>query len=155
MKLADVSTPELVEVFAINTLAPFLINARLQPLLAATAQRQRGGGRGVRQSDHLAWRASLLHKTANHPHTNMAKAALNMMTRTSAPEPRRGCGQTAVDTGWINDENPRERAARNAEKQTPIDESRGGACSTRSSTGWRWAPLFVFLKDYAESRVRT
>jgi hypothetical protein len=25
-------------------------------------------------------------KTVNHPHTNMAKAALNMMTRTSAQD---------------------------------------------------------------------
>eukprot|EP00966_Prymnesium_polylepis_P331113 7386689-Prymnesium_polylepis.1 len=35
--MAEVSTPEVVEVLAINTLAPFLINGRLQPLLAASA----------------------------------------------------------------------------------------------------------------------
>lgn len=38
LKLEDVSMPELVEVMAINTLAPFLLNSRLQPLLAATAK---------------------------------------------------------------------------------------------------------------------
>jgi NAD(P)-dependent dehydrogenase (short-subunit alcohol dehydrogenase family) len=66
-------------------------------------------------------------KTANHPHTNMAKAALNMMTKTCAPalaqEDR--IFMTSVDTGWINDENPLERAAATAKAsgfQTPIDE---------------------------------
>eukprot|EP00466_Bigelowiella_natans_P012972 jgi/Bigna1/133049/aug1.20_g7757 len=66
------------------------------------------------------------HKTANHPHTNMAKAALNMMTRTAAS----GYAEdfifmNSVDTGWINDENPLEKAKKIAEKQnfqTPIDE---------------------------------
>ena len=65
-------------------------------------------------------------KTANHPHTNMAKAALNMMTRTSAQD-YRGCGifMTAVDTGWINDEKPLEKAAAHEKRhafQTPLDE---------------------------------
>ena len=99
------------------------------------------------------------HKTANHPHTNMAKAALNMMTRPSAPElaSRLRIYMTAVDTGWINDENPRDKAARNAEEnhfQTPIDEVDAAARVLHPvfdglATG---APLFgVFLKDYAES----
>ena len=127
LKLADVSTPELVEVFAINTLAPFLINARLQPLLAATAQRDAAAGAAFVVNVSAMEGKFYRHKTANHPHTNMAKAALNMMTRTSAPElaSRLRIYMTAVDTGWINDENPRDKAARNAEDnhfQTPIDE---------------------------------
>ena len=61
------------------------------------------------------------HKTPNHPHTNMAKAALNMMTRTSAKDlaEKDGIYMTAVDTGWINDENPRDKAARIAEASLP------------------------------------
>jgi NAD(P)-dependent dehydrogenase (short-subunit alcohol dehydrogenase family) len=67
------------------------------------------------------------HKTKNHPHTNMAKAALNMMTRTCAPSLAREdeIYMTSVDTGWINDENPLHVAAATAAKsnfQTPIDE---------------------------------
>ena len=66
------------------------------------------------------------YKTPNHPHTNMAKAALNMMTRTSAEAwAAQGILMNSVDTGWINDENPREKAARIAKDhdfQTPIDE---------------------------------
>ena len=67
------------------------------------------------------------HKTKNHPHTNMAKAALNMMTRTCAPSLAKEdeIYMTSVDTGWINDENPLHMAAATAAKsnfQTPIDE---------------------------------
>ena len=65
-------------------------------------------------------------KTPHHPHTNMAKAALNMMTRTSAEAwAKDRVYMNSVDTGWINDENPRAKAARIAEDhdfQTPIDE---------------------------------
>jgi len=56
----------------------------------------------------------------------MAKAALNMMTRTSATEySKTGIFMTAVDTGWINDENPLERAIRiknDHDFATPLDE---------------------------------
>ena len=63
----------------------------------------------------------------NHPHTNMAKAALNMLTRTSAEElaTKHRIFMNSVDTGWINDENPLEKASKIAATnlfQTPIDE---------------------------------
>ena len=65
-------------------------------------------------------------KSSYHPHTNMAKAALNMMTRTSSNDlSKHSIYMTAVDTGWINDENPVEKAALYAERhnfQTPLDE---------------------------------
>jgi NAD(P)-dependent dehydrogenase (short-subunit alcohol dehydrogenase family) len=64
---------------------------------------------------------------ANHPHTNMAKAALNMMTRTSAEDLAKNhrIFMNSIDTGWINDENPLDRATKTAKTnlfQTPIDE---------------------------------
>ena len=67
------------------------------------------------------------YKMPNHPHTNMAKAALNMLTRTSAEDLAKThrIFMNSVDTGWINDENPLERAKKTAETnlfQTPIDE---------------------------------
>jgi len=66
------------------------------------------------------------YKSEKHPHTNMAKAALNMMTRTSAQDyVKDGIYMTAVDTGWINDEKPVESARRHMDKhnfQTPLDE---------------------------------
>jgi NAD(P)-dependent dehydrogenase (short-subunit alcohol dehydrogenase family) len=63
-------------------------------------------------------------KSSNHPHTNMAKASLNMMTRTSAQDyVKSKIYMTAVDTGWINDEKPIELAAQHFKQhafQTPI-----------------------------------
>jgi NAD(P)-dependent dehydrogenase (short-subunit alcohol dehydrogenase family) len=80
LTLAEVSSVELLETQLVNAVAPFVLNARLKPLMLRTparqAHRQRVGGRGAvlpAVQDHP------------HPHTNMAKAALNMMTRTSAP----------------------------------------------------------------------
>eukprot|EP00854_Cymbomonas_tetramitiformis_P011882 gene11882-14034_t len=173
LKLEDVSTPELVEVFAINTLAPFLLNSRLQPLMVDTASMDSPlGALAPQHTDAASTNGSAFivnvsamegkfyrHKTANHPHTNMAKAALNMMTRTSAAE-LATCHRiymTAVDTGWINDENPRDKAARNAAVhhfQTPLDEVDAAARVLHPvfdgvSTG---SPVFgVFLKDFVET----
>lgn len=67
------------------------------------------------------------YKMPNHPHTNMAKAALNMMTRTSAEDlaKQHRIFMNSADTGWINDENPLEKASKIAKTnlfQTPIDE---------------------------------
>ena len=99
-------------------------------------------------------------KSAYHPHTNMAKAALNMMTRTSAEDlakPGSHIYMTAVDTGWINDENPVEKAAKYAENhnfQTPLDEVDAAArildpVVVGVNDG---NYLFgVFLKDYFET----
>ena len=104
------------------------------------------------------------HKTANHPHTNMAKAALNMMTRTCAHELRATSAilMNSVDTGWINDENPLEKAAGIAERnhfQTPLDEVDAAARildpvfdGVNRFVAEGKTPLFgVFLKDYHET----
>ena len=75
------STPELVEVMFVNAVSPFVLNSRLQPLMV---------GESVPKRDRYIVNVSAMegkfyrYKTPNHPHTNMAKAALNMMTRTSA-----------------------------------------------------------------------
>ncbi len=69
-------------------------------------------------------------KTVMHPHTNMAKAALNMMTRTSAPDfERDGIHMNAVDTGWVTDEDPAMHAARKADLgfSPPLDIIDGAA----------------------------
>ena len=100
MRMHEVETPELVEVLAINTVAPFILNARLKPLLEASVFKDRYIV-NVSAMEGKFYR----YKTAEHPHTNMAKAALNMMTRTAAQDYRKtGIYMNAVDTGWINDE---------------------------------------------------
>jgi len=120
-RLHQVSTPELAEVMAINVMAPTVLNARLKEMMER-----------VPDVDKFIVNVSAMegkfyrHKNETHPHTNMAKAALNMMTRTSAQDYKKSrIYMTAVDTGWINDEKPLEKAMAHEKKhsfQTPIDE---------------------------------
>ena len=71
------------------------------------------------------------YKGPGHPHTNMAKAALNMLTRTSAQELLESDGilMTSVDTGWITDERPHPMRMRLAEDgfHAPLDLVDGAA----------------------------
>lgn len=104
----------------------------------------------------VAGRFAVRTKTSGHPHTNMAKAALNMLTRTSAAGlAAQGVHMCSVDTGWITDENPAPRKARIAAAgiRTPLDIVDGAArvCDpiVRGEAG---APVAgVFLKDYDEA----
>ena len=119
LKLGEVATVEAAEVLAINALAPFTLNSKLKPLLlAAVSSQSADGGQGKGKAFIVNVSAMegkfYRFKTPNHPHTNMAKAALNMMTRTSADALKdEGIYMNSVDTGWINDENPLEKAAVN------------------------------------------
>ena len=123
LKLRDVSAPEVVEAMAINAVAPFILNARLQRLLAVAAA---AAGQAFVVNVSAMEGKFYRHKTPNHPHTNMAKAALNMMTRTAAADLAKAhVYMTAVDTGWINDEKPTALAFDHAKAhdfQTPLDE---------------------------------
>jgi NAD(P)-dependent dehydrogenase (short-subunit alcohol dehydrogenase family) len=108
MTLADVPTAELLEVHLVNAVAPFVLNARLRPLLAAvpTDDAHVVNVSAMEGQFYRRW------KTDKHPHTNMAKAALNMMTRTSAIDyVRDGIHMNSVDTGWVTDEDPTAIAA--------------------------------------------
>ncbi|KAF0689911.1 hypothetical protein As57867_018619, partial [Aphanomyces stellatus] len=106
LKIDQVESPELAEVFAINTLAPFILNKRAILLFDKSPMPYKFIV-NVSAMEGKFYR----YKTPHHPHTNMAKAAVNMMTRTCAEElTGRSIFMNSVDTGWINDENPREKA---------------------------------------------
>ncbi len=125
--MADVSPVELVEVHLINAIAPFIINARLKPLMFKAPGREKHivNVSAVEGQFYRKW------KTTRHPHTNMAKAALNMMTRTAAADYHAdGIYMNAVDTGWVTDEDPAEIAARKTAEQRfhpPLDIVDGAA----------------------------
>jgi NAD(P)-dependent dehydrogenase (short-subunit alcohol dehydrogenase family) len=109
MTLAEVPTAELLEVHLVNAVAPFVLNARLRPLLAAVPTRDAHvvNVSAMEGQFYRRW------KTDKHPHTNMAKAALNMMTRTSAIDyVQDGIHMNSVDTGWVTDEDPLHHAER-------------------------------------------
>jgi NAD(P)-dependent dehydrogenase (short-subunit alcohol dehydrogenase family)/Ran GTPase-activating protein (RanGAP) involved in mRNA processing and transport len=102
LELEEVSSVELVEVHAINALSPFILNAKLKPLLQKAP-----GDKYIVNVSAMEGQFYKFFKSSKHPHTNMAKAALNMMTRTSAQEyARERIYMNSVDTGWITDENP-------------------------------------------------
>jgi len=149
--LADVPTAELLEVHLVNAVAPFVLNARLRPLLAAvpTHDAHVVNVSAMEGQFYRRW------KTDKHPHTNMAKAALNMMTRTSAIEyVRDGIHMNSVDTGWVTDEDPLHHAERKKEVHgfhPPLDIVDGAARIVDPvfdgvTTGKHlWG---LFLKDY-------
>ena len=65
-----------------------------------------------------------------HPHTNMAKAALNMMTRTSAEDYAQNLiYMNSVDVGWITNEKPfpLDMPVEGRTAQKAIDEIDGAA----------------------------
>ena len=126
LRLAEVSTPELLEVQLVNAVAPFVLNARLKPLM----ERVPTADKHIVNVSAVEGQFGRGTKTDKHPHTNMAKAALNMMTRTSAPDYlRAGIHMNSVDTGWVTDEDPAEHALRKEREgfQPPLDALDGAA----------------------------
>jgi len=126
MKLEEVPVIELIEVHAINALSPFILNSQLKPLMLKSPA-QNKFIINVSAMEGKFYR----YKTPNHPHTNMAKAALNMMTRTCAEDYAKDrIWMNVVDTGWITDENPFLKANAHARKSNfmaPLDEIEGAA----------------------------
>jgi NAD(P)-dependent dehydrogenase (short-subunit alcohol dehydrogenase family) len=127
MLMAEVPSVELLEVQLINAVAPFVLNARLKPLMLRTP----GRDKHIVNVSAMEGQFYRNFKTVRHPHTNMAKAALNMMTRTSAAEYQAdGIHMNSVDTGWVTDEDPVDVAARKVAEHRfhpPLDIVDGAA----------------------------
>jgi NAD(P)-dependent dehydrogenase (short-subunit alcohol dehydrogenase family) len=161
LALHEVPTLELLEVLLVNATAPFVMTARLKPLMLRSPAAPPGTATSSDAAKHVVLVSAMEgqfyreHKTDKHPHTNMAKAALNMIVRTSAADyARDGIHLNAVDTGWVTDEDPAHLAARKAEEHAfspPLDIVDGAARivapivegfrSGRHAAG-------VFFKDY-------
>ncbi|MGV9268602.1 SDR family NAD(P)-dependent oxidoreductase [Kitasatospora sp. NPDC003701] len=152
VRLGALDPAEVLETQLVNALAPALLCDRLLPLLLASPHPRRY----IVNVTAVEGRFAVRNKTAGHPHTNMAKAALNMLTRTGAGElAAQGVHMCAVDTGWITDENPAPKKSRLAADgfRTPLDIVDGAARVydpiVRGEAG---APVSgVFLKDYREA----
>ena len=126
-RVNEVDPTELLEVQLCNMTAPFILVSRLRPTMAAAPARRKY----VVNVSAMEGQFSRGYKGPGHPHTNMAKAALNMLTRTSAQEMLHTDGilMTSVDTGWITDERPHPTKMRLAEEgfHAPLDLVDGAA----------------------------
>ena len=151
LKLGQIETLEMVEVQLVNSIAPFVLCNRLIALM----RKDFTGKKHIVNVSAMEGKFHVFMKADRHPHTNMAKAAINMLTHTSASDlAKDGIYMNAVDTGWVTDEDPAELAKHKQQVydfQPPLDIVDGAArvCDPfidGANTGKHWSGQF--LKDY-------
>lgn len=144
LPLGELRAIDVVEVQVVNAIAPALIvNGLLENL-----RRSEFPKRFIINVSALEGQFNRT-KASRHPHTNMAKAGLNMMTRTSAePLARDGIFMVSVDPGWIS----REGAHVPEDAEVPLSPEDAAARVLQPiAAGLAGAPVVgVLLKDFHE-----
>jgi len=151
LRLGQIPTAEMIELQLVNSIAPFVLCNKLSNMM----KRENTGLKHIVNVSAMEGKFHRFVKTDRHPHTNMAKAALNMLTHTSASDlAKDGIYMNSVDTGWVTDEDPAALSKRKQEVhdfQPPLDIVDGAArvCDPFFDgilTGKHWSGKF--LKDY-------
>jgi NAD(P)-dependent dehydrogenase (short-subunit alcohol dehydrogenase family) len=151
LRIGDIETSEMFEIQLVNAVAPFVLCNKLSPLM----KQENTGKKHIVNVSAMEGKFQRFNKADRHPHTNMAKAALNMLTHTCATDlAKSGIFINAVDTGWVTDEDPADLSAYKQavhDFQPPLDIVDGAArvCDPffhgiLSKTHWSGK----FLKDY-------
>jgi NAD(P)-dependent dehydrogenase (short-subunit alcohol dehydrogenase family) len=141
LEIDQIDLKELAEVYIINSIAPYILCSQLKPLLKKRKRMFSYIINVTSMEGVFNWQ----NKPTRHPHTNMAKAALNMLTRT--------CGEyyikdnirmVCIDTGWNNSQYPN-----SYETLTPVD-CIDGAARILDPIYRNLKKVGIMYKDYQE-----
>jgi len=140
-QIDEIDFREFAEAQVINSWVPFILCSQLKNIMTVPGKKS-----FIINVTAMEGKFNYENKKSQHPHNNMAKASLNMMTRTCGSDyVKSNIYMTCVDTGWCSEMNPFLKYT--IKRTVPLDEIDGAMRILH--------PIFddldlhsVFLKDY-------